>query len=86
MTPVPPQQSAERQPCSAYLREGGIRRNGFIQTAPCWMSMGCPTCGAPSKAIPHCLRDELPEHWIDERGYPAFKPTRTTHSEAKTHG
>jgi hypothetical protein len=49
--------------CSAYRRDAGICANGFIQTHFCWF-------GGPS--LPHCLKDELPDHWVKDDGSPAF--------------
>lgn len=63
--------------CIAYIRENGAGfcRNGFFQTGLCWQSekqSQCPLCRAPDRAIPHCLREELPEHWINDDGSPRF--------------
>ena len=54
--------------CSAYNRDGGICRNGFIQRHGCWQGYA----GTPQKHLPHCLQDELPAHWVDEAGRPKF--------------
>lgn len=60
--------------CAAY-RPGFICANGFVQKAICRRGdeVGCHACGHISDAaIPNCLRDELPNHWIKEDGSPAF--------------
>lgn len=53
-------------PCSGYRPEAGpgVCRHGFMQTPGCYMESRIP---------PWCLRDELPEHWIDDGGLPIFK-------------
>ena len=63
--------ASEPTECSAYCRAKSVCANGFLQTAPCWSDTRC-SCGAPSKLIPHCLRDELPAHWVTETGMPMF--------------
>lgn len=66
--------------CSAYNANGGICFNGFIQKRFCWAgASGCKSCGHVSDAaLPHCLKDELPDHWVTDDGHPIFKkPSRT---------
>jgi hypothetical protein len=59
--------------CIAYRRESGICANGFIQTFPCWGDTRCNQCGRPSeKLVPHCMKDELPERWLNDDGSPRF--------------
>lgn len=57
--------------CKSY-RAGGACADGFLTVPACWNSGGCPTCGAPSKTIPNCLRDDLPAHWLTDEGLPRF--------------
>ena len=56
--------------CSAY-RLGGLCANGFPQNAAC-LGVTCSACGRPTAKVPMCLREELPEPWIDESGRPTF--------------
>ena len=59
---------AQEQPCSAYAR-GGICANGFPQNAAC-LGWRCPCRGKPTDKAPMCLRDDVPERFIDESGRP----------------
>jgi hypothetical protein len=56
--------------CIAYNRNGGICRNGFIQRHGCWAGYA----DTLRRYLPHCLQDELPDHWVDESGKPKFRP------------
>jgi hypothetical protein len=59
--------------CIAYRRNSGICANGFIQTHFCWFgAWKCSECGRDSETLPHCLKDELPDHWVKDDGSPAF--------------
>ena len=58
--------------CSAYRPDSRICSNGFFQVLACRKEVKCFACGRPSEGIPHCLKDELPEHWITEDGKPRF--------------
>ena len=59
--------------CIAYRRNSGICANGFFQTHFCWHGASkCHGCGRHSETLPHCLKDELPEHWVTDDGSPAF--------------
>ncbi len=57
--------------CTSYRLGQFTCADGFIQTYPCWGDAHCSQCGQV-KAIPHCMKDELPEHWIKDDGSPAF--------------
>jgi hypothetical protein len=60
--------------CSAYRQGSLVCCNGFIQTFSCWGDTACLSCGRHSaRLVPHCVKDELPEHWVDEAGRPAFR-------------
>lgn len=69
-TPDPLKLARMPNACSAY-RGGGICVNGFIQTAACHPSR-CQ-CGKWSTSIPHCLKDKLPDHWLNDDGTPRFR-------------
>lgn len=58
--------------CIAYRNDDGICKNGFIQVLACRQEVKCFTCGKPSDHVPHCLKDELPEHWVTDEGKPRF--------------
>lgn len=58
--------------CIAYRDDDRICKNGFIQVLACRQEVKCLTCGNPSARIPHCLKDELLNHWITEEGKPRF--------------
>jgi hypothetical protein len=66
--------SDDKVECSAYRADAGVCANGFFQTRGCWSDIRCLCCGAPPapRYLPHCLKDELPEHWINDDGTPAF--------------
>jgi hypothetical protein len=57
--------------CSAYNRNGRVCNNGFIQRHGCWAGYA----DTSPQYLPYCLRDELPDHWVDEKGMPKFAPT-----------
>jgi hypothetical protein len=58
--------------CQSY-QDGYVCRDGFIQKPFCRGYAGCWHCGSISEAsLPHCLRGELPDHWITESGESAF--------------
>jgi len=57
--------------CSAYQRDKGICKNGFFQRHGC--SKGY--ADTSPDYLPYCLRDELPAHWVDDAGRPAFIPS-----------
>lgn len=62
--------------CSAYRDHQGVCSNGFIQTIYCRQEVKCHACGATSERVPHCMRDDLPQHWLTESGGPVFyRPT-----------
>lgn len=72
--------------CSAYREKENICSNGFFQVLACSREVKCFTCGKPSDRIPHCMKDELPEHWITDDGKPFFydsvtRPDRAGGSE-----
>ena len=58
--------------CIAYRSERGICTNGFIQTVYCHAEIKCSGCGRHSEGVPHCMKDELPEHWLNDDGSPRF--------------
>lgn len=61
--------------CIAYRETGGICSNGFIQKAFCSGNVGCFSCGSiPESSLPHCLSDDLPDHWLTDDGRPRFVP------------
>lgn len=57
--------------CSAYDHGSGVCDNGFLQSPACY-GAACFACGRPHERLPMCLRDEVPEHLVDERGYPTL--------------
>lgn len=60
------------KPCRSY-RADSVCADGFIQKPLCSGNAGCPTCGAISeRAVPYCLRDEIPAHMATEAGRPLF--------------
>lgn len=58
--------------CSAYRKGAGICANGFFQTLACKKETSCHACNRPHGSVPHCMRDDLPEHWLTETGAPLF--------------
>lgn len=58
--------------CIAYKEHDLVCANGFFQVLACSQEVKCHSCGAPGHNIPHCLKDELPEHWITDDGKPRF--------------
>lgn len=61
--------------CTAS-RPGMICANGFVQKPFCDGHGACHACGhITDDAMPYCLRDELPAHFVDENGKPLFVPT-----------
>lgn len=55
------------------LRPGTICADGFVQKPFCSGRAGCHTCGHISdNALPHCLRDEVPEQLSHDDGSPLF--------------
>jgi hypothetical protein len=67
--------------CSAYRENDLVCSNGFFQVVACREEVKCFACGSPGRIVPHCLKDELPEHWITDDGKPRFAPASSTHSE-----
>lgn len=64
--------------CIAYRQDDRVCSNGFFQKAFCSGHVGCFSCGAISDgSLPHCLKDELPEHWLTDDGKPRFGPMDT---------
>lgn len=62
--------------CSSHTskRSGDICADGFVQTFGCWGPV-CHSCGVSSgKYIPHCMREDLPEHFSKEDGSTIFYP------------
>ena len=58
--------------CSSF-RQGLVCADGFIQVSACRGALGCVQCGHVSSAhLPHCVRDELPQHFVKDDGSPAF--------------
>lgn len=53
--------------CKSFVPGNLICRDGFPVDAYC-MGYKCHGCGAPSKLIPLCLQDEVPERFCDEAG------------------
>lgn len=62
--------------CSSYDQRSRVCRDGFFQTHQCWGSGACHACGKPSDALPNCMREDLPAHWLDEAGRPLFRRDR----------
>lgn len=59
--------------CQSYQARDQVCRDGFMQRPFCAGNGGCFQCGHVSeKALPYCLRDELPGHWVREDGSPIF--------------
>jgi hypothetical protein len=59
-------------PCSSYRPGEFTCRDGFIQTLPCFKDPGgCASCGEPRKR-PWCMREDIPQRWLDEAGRPRF--------------
>lgn len=58
--------------CVAYRENTSICANGFFQVLACHQEVKCFMCGKPRANVPHCMKDELPEHWITDEGKPAF--------------
>jgi hypothetical protein len=63
------------QACSASVPGPNLCRNGFPQNSAC-RGHTCHGCGQPSRDVPMCLRNDLPQKvfsaWIDESGLPRF--------------
>lgn len=59
--------------CTAYNPNGSICMNGFIQKPICRGFGACFSCGQWSeRSTPYCMQDELPAHWVNDDGSPAF--------------
>jgi hypothetical protein len=59
--------------CASYNDKGQVCRDGFIQKPFCSGHGACHVCGHVSeRALPYCLRDELPAHFVKDDGTPAF--------------
>jgi hypothetical protein len=75
----------EHKQCIAYRAGDRVCANGFFQKPVCHGSVGCWSCGTISeREIPHCLKDELPEHWVTETGLPRLADYALTSSMGKT--
>ena len=57
------------QGCSAHV-PGQVCTNGF--PLPYANKVKCSECGT-AHVIPWCLREDLPERWLDDTGAPRFR-------------
>jgi hypothetical protein len=55
--------------CSAARPGPSLCANGFPQSELCFGAK-CPTCGRFSEVVPMCMRDEVPDRFLDETGKP----------------
>ena len=59
--------------CQSYRAKEITCADGFIQKPFCAGRGGCFSCGTlSSNSLPHCLSDELPDHWVKDDGSPIF--------------
>lgn len=88
MTPPTPEQitaleaavTLPTEACRSFSRGSLVCADGFIQKPYCSGRAGCHVCGHVSdNALPYCLRDTLPAHFIHENGHPVFY--RAAHTE-----
>ncbi len=57
--------------CKSYDGDSITCKDGFIQLPLCRGQL--PSCGCVNNSsIPHCLKDELPIHFIKNDGNPLF--------------
>lgn len=65
------------RPCSNYIRGDLVCKSGFFSNhSVCiGLSVGCSTCGSTEgDSVPNCQKDDLPDHWLDDKGNGVFKP------------
>lgn len=63
------------EPCRSYRERSTVCADGFLQKPYCRGRVGCFSCGAVSeKALPWCLREKLPDHFVKDDGSTLFYP------------